>query len=333
MGLFDIFKKKQQVKNEVKTVDLNKCEKIEFSKYLDINEIIYEYKLEELVDYSIGYDNNIHLMFVKNNKYFIMTLFVYWDKYKIIKKGIIETNIEVDRNFYRRDHCPKYLLLRAIKNNYLLVSPRLENQESTTEPNALLVSKDGNVINSMCLGDDIESKVITTSDGKVIVAYGDEGTYGSNPLSIAGMNIFADDGKLLYQNKKYILDCTNIYISDKANSLYFYDSEGNIIKSNLDKELLEEDKKIVNNCFYNYTDFLINKNNENSFLFLLPIYEFNKLKYAIKCKIDEDSKRIVQENFLVVTSKNNFKIVSHNFRGSKLLVLSEDNLLYGYEFK
>lgn len=332
MGLFDILKKKKQVKNEVKTVDQNKCEKIEFSKFLNINEIIHEYKLEELVDYSIGYDNTIHLMFVKNNKYFIMTLFVDWDAYKIIKKEIIETNIEVDRSFYRRVHCPKYLLLRAIKNSYLLVSPRLENQESTTEPNALLVSKNGNVINSMCLGDDIESKVITTSDGKIIVAYGDEGTYGSNPLSIAGMNIFADDGKLLYQNKKYILDCSNIYIFDKANSLYFYDSEGNIIKSNLDRELLEEDKKIVNDVFYNYTDFLINKNNENSLLFLLPIYKFNELKYAIKCKIDETGKKIIQESFFVVSSKSSFKIVSLSFRGSKLLALADNNILYGYEF-
>lgn len=332
-GIVDILYLNDSIEN-----NLNEYEKIKFSKILNVNNIMSEYKLEELINYSIGCDNKIHLMFVKNNKYFIMTILLDWNEYRILKKEIVETNIEIERYY---SGYPRYSLIRSVKNNYLLVSPRLNNQESTTEPNAILISKDGNVINSMCLGDDIEDKVITTSDGKIIVAYGDEGVYGNNLLSINGLNIFDDTGRLLTRNTDYLVDETTINVSEKSDKLYFYNNEYNLVISNIKEntsiEIGQDNEDLINDraYFYNLSaNFLINKNDENSLLYLEPIYRFNKFKpqYAVKCKIDENYKRIIQESFFVVTNQSNFKIVGFNIRGSKFLALGDDNILYGYEF-
>ena len=338
-GIVDILYLNDNIEN-----NLNECEKIKLSKILDVNSIMHEYKLEELLDYSIGYDNEIHLMFVKNNKFLIMTVLLDWTEYRIIKKEIIETSIEVERYY---NGFSRYSLIRSVKNNYLLVSPRLENQSSTTESNALLVSKEGKTINSMCLGDDTENKVITTDDGKIIVAYGDEGVYGNNLLSRNGLNVFDDAGRLLTKNPDYLVDETTINISDKSDKLYFYNNEFSLVITNIKENSFVkginkysvtidfDNENLINDraYFYNLSaNFLINNNKEIYLLCFPSIYIFNKLKYAMKCKIDETSKKIIQESFFVVTNQSNFKTVGYNIRGSKLLALGDDNILYGYEF-
>ena len=84
----------------------------------------------------------------------------------------------------------------------LLVGARCRKyKDGTAENNGVLLKKDGTKLAEMCLGDGIESCIVT-EDGRIITGYFDEGVFGNfgwdQPVGACGLIVWDARGQRLW---------------------------------------------------------------------------------------------------------------------------------------
>ncbi|MGW3038562.1 hypothetical protein ACWC9T_00630 [Kitasatospora sp. NPDC001159] len=94
-------------------------------------------------------------------------------------------------------HRPMYLGLLP-GGRPLVVDGRAEESSDGWERNGLVFAPDGRLIRKLQLGDDIQA-LVTDRDGRIWLAFGDEGCYGDNPLARHGLLGLDDAGRTVWE--------------------------------------------------------------------------------------------------------------------------------------
>lgn len=208
-------------------------QKINPFEIVNISAVKIQYKIEEffLEDFSVGYDDAIYLLFSKElsndeekffpytktkTQYAVICIVLDWERK--IWKDITCYNLGT------LNYC--YSFLRPFKESFLLLGSRCgKYKDGSADNNALLIKKDSTIKKELCLGDGIED-CLTTSDGKIIVSYFDEGIFGNygwdTPVGASGLIVWDENGILIWKNQIYnIYDCYAMNV-DTMNRLWFY---------------------------------------------------------------------------------------------------------------
>lgn len=119
----------------------------------------------------------------------------------------------------------QFHFVRPVGDNLLLLGARSAFDEKSPDRNAWLVSRTGDVLAKYCLGDGIQNCVITQDDS-IVTGYFDEGVFGNfgweEPLGAHGLNIWSNQGELLWSDaKRRIVDCYALNL-DAQNRIWFY---------------------------------------------------------------------------------------------------------------
>ena len=122
-------------------------------------------------------------------------------------------------------------------SNYLIACPRVDYNGEQTEKNLQIINNTGTIIHKFCIGDGVK-EIKTTSDGKIIVSYFDEGVFGNygwdSPMGSSGLNIFNENGDLIWSNQNNpIWDCYALNIDDQSNLFYHYYMDFLVVKVNM----------------------------------------------------------------------------------------------------
>lgn len=300
---------------------------------VNIIQLKKDYQIESytLVDFTVGFDDLIYLLFsqnvperidgmfvntIANTQYIAITIVFDWSSNSVCNTffydfGILEFN---------------YHFIRPLKNNIMLIGARCEYQnQDNIEKNVLILDEKGVIVKKLCFGDGIES-CITTADGLIIVSYFDEGVFGnhgwSKPIGSSGLIVWDAEGNIIWENKKYnIHDCYAINI-DSSNRLWFY---------------YYNDFDLV--CTDFRSDIVMHPEISGCIAFALSVTQ-RKILFSggyndssfYQCSLDINHSKIgkKQKEIIKFDNRSIEKPICH-FHGSKLLFLV-DNALYGFYF-
>lgn len=311
-------------------------ERIDMFKIIDINEIKRQNNIKDttLVDFCVGYDDNIYLLFSMTPPERINGMFVdttanaYYYAFKIIMDWRRQEQVHV--SFYNFGQLKfNYHYIRPIGDYFLLLGARCRYyNENNTEQNALIIDENGNVIREMCLGDGIED-CMTTADMKIITSYFDEGVFGNlgwdRPVGTSGLIIWDCNGEIMWENTKYpIYDCYAMNIDSNGRLWFYYYNDFNLVRTDLKNDIVIEPKIETEG----FDLFAISESQQSiifgggyeGYFFYICDLEHNSERLGAAKKID-----FYCDNILV--GKPHF-----NFCGSKLLSITNHNVLFGYYF-
>lgn len=193
-----------------------------------------EYALtsHQLVNIQIGYDEAVYFLFRGNGgDYRALCLYVDWTDGTVLHGKV----------FYLGAHETDFYFVQPIGENLLLVGARCcMFPDGTSEKNALIVSREGEVLYQCCFGDGIEGCVVT-SDGRIITSYFDEGVFGNlgwrHPIGSCGIIVWDRDGNILWKNEKYdICDCYALTVDDRENLWFYYYTDFDLVKTDFKKD-------------------------------------------------------------------------------------------------
>ncbi|MFF1902391.1 hypothetical protein [Kitasatospora sp. NPDC058218] len=80
----------------------------------------------------------------------------------------------------------------------LVVSYRSDDGSGTWEPNAVVFGAAGRPARELSLGDDVQA-LVTDRDGRIWMAFGDEGIYGDHPMAHPGLTAADTAGRVLWR--------------------------------------------------------------------------------------------------------------------------------------
>ncbi|MFJ7273276.1 hypothetical protein [Kitasatospora sp. NPDC098663] len=83
----------------------------------------------------------------------------------------------------------------------LLAGYRAEQDREEWLPNAAVYGADGALERELALGDDVQV-LVTDRDGRIWMAYGDEGIYGDHPMAAAGLRAADTHGRVVWSPDK-----------------------------------------------------------------------------------------------------------------------------------
>ena len=166
-------------------------------KLLNIDEFREKYNIPEALfyRYQVAYDEKIYfIMTTKENnrtKYHYFRITFDWDEGKVL---------EVER-FYFKDE-GKWVYHWCLFHDYfLLVEPRIDAYKKV--PNAHIADKDGNIVESIFIGDGV-GECCTTPNGRIVAGYVDEGIFDEwNKVAKGGLTIWDENGRWIWKNRKY----------------------------------------------------------------------------------------------------------------------------------
>ena len=215
---------------------------INLAKIININQLKNDYKLESynLIDFTIGFDDHIYLLFSK--KVDVKLYVVNTKTFKIIFNW--STNTVCDTIFYDYgDLDYNYHYIRPLKNHIMLVWARCRyHSKDNIDKNALILDENGAEVKRHCFGDGIND-CITTADGLIITSYFDEGIFGNygwrDPIGHSGLIVWDTDGNIVWENKKYsIVDCYAINIDSRNRLWFYYYSDFNLVCTDFQSDIV-----------------------------------------------------------------------------------------------
>lgn len=147
----------------------------------------------------------------------------------------IISNAECTQLFEIRNSEVNLHYIRSFKNGTIcIVGARCEYiSEDIIEKNALIYTRNGNLLNQMIFGDGI-ANIKIDENNNIWISYFDEGVYGNNgwvqPFGNMGLLYLNYNGELQYEYKpekphKFIDDCYALTIDSKNDIWFYYYSE------------------------------------------------------------------------------------------------------------
>lgn len=306
---------------------------MELFDVVNISQIKKQHQLESysLVDFTVGYDDLIYLLFSQENpeennvnfiktrtitRYAAFTLLVDWESGDLLNINFIDLGL---LDFH-------YHFLRPYNDSLMLIGARCRfHANHDIEQNVLLLDKNGSRIKEMCFGDGIED-CITTEDGKIIVSYFDEGVFGNygwkSPIGSPGLIVWNNEGKIIWTNTRYnIYDCYAIHLDSTQNLWFYYYNEFNLVGTDFHNDLVINPNIRGCNAFAlssTRQEILFRGGYSDPFFYQYTI-DVKQGKISEKQKVDIQYHDMKMEEAIC------------NFCGPKLLFLIHDNLC-GFEF-
>ena len=225
-----------------------KAKNLPLFSIMDLDELRRETHLEDAVlsDFSVGWDQKIHLLFKQTAElqdkitaktpadYTVVELKMDWTGGEILDMAVFPLGRLKFQFHY----------LRAIGEDFLLFRARCAYRENGPDQNAWIVSRDGAVLSRFCLGDGIQDCVVK-KDGTIITSYFDEGVFGNygwdEPLGACGLIAWTPEGTPLWKNEKYpIYDCYAISLDEEENLWFYYYNEFRLVRTNFKEDAVFE---------------------------------------------------------------------------------------------
>lgn len=305
----------------------------EFNNFIDYNHLKEQYDIQDhhFINFSIGYDSIIYLLFSENipervngmfvptksyTDYKCITLIVDWENNELLGSELYNLGIQ-EANLH---------LIQPIGDEILLLGARaILYKDGTTDKNAIITDKHGTTIRAFCLGDGIQDCIVTP-DKKIITSYFDEGIFGNNgwdiPLGQNGIVVWNEFGDKIWENKKYdICDCYAINIDDLSNLWFYYYTDFYLVKTNF----LNDQEYHVN--IEGSSAFLINKMQTE----LIFDGGYNKHNQFIGYSLYKD-KIIGKFDFNVIYNSKRLLLQRYTFRSSKAVLIDNNNRIFCRDF-
>lgn len=303
-------------------------------KIVNLNRIKEQYKIETftLIDFTVGFDDSIYMLFSQkvperingmfvdtkaSTRYIAIVLLFNWNANTILHQSCYDFG-ELEFNYH---------FIRPLGTGFLLLGARCRYySKDNVENNALLISADGNFTKAFCLGDGIED-CITTTDNRIITSYFDEGVFGNygwvNPIGNSGLIVWNDDGNIIWKNEKYdICDCYAINI-DTSNRLWFY------YYTNFELVCTDFNLDFVMNSDLNGCNSFAISERQKEIIFSGG---YNDKSFYL-CDLNIQNGKIGGKHEIqICVGQVPLKMKAYHFRGSKLLFLTESDVLCGYHF-
>ena len=205
-----------------------------------------------MVDCSVGADGLVYLLFSGHvperiNGMFVDTranahyrgigLAVDWQDGTVLGWEPYDFGVQ-EMNFH---------FIQPIGEDILLLGSRSRcYRDGSVDQNAVVVDKNGRKLREMCLGDGIQSCAVAC-DGRIITSYFDEGVFGNfgwdRPVGSCGLIVWDRNGQPIWKNKTYpIWDCYAMNLDDQENLWFYYYSEFNLVRMNLNAEMSKSEK-------------------------------------------------------------------------------------------
>lgn len=304
---------------------------INLFEIINITQLEKDYQLESfsLIDFTVGYDDIIYLLFsqdvperidgmfcdtIANTKYVAIKIDFDWSTNSVCNTvfldfGILEFN---------------YHFIRPLKNHIMLIGSRCEyHDQNNIDQNVVIIDENGATAKKLCFGDGIEN-CITSEDGSIIVSYFDEGIFGNygwdRPIGSSGLIVWDSEGNILWENDKYnIYDCYAIS-KDSRNRLWFYYYDRfDLVCTDFRSDIVMHPDVSGSGAFaLSYT--------QQKILFSGG---YNDLSFY-QCSIDSSHSKIGKKQKEEIMIDNRIlENATYHFCGSKLLFLV-DNALFGY---
>lgn len=285
-----------------------------------------------IVDISVGHDDKIYIllsekvpdrirgMFVDtqaNTGYHVIALNVNWHTGELLSEECCHLGIHV-MNFH---------FVQPLGDAILLLGSRARYQEPEPEKNAVIVSKNGEVIREMCLGDGIE-RCMVTKDDKIITGYFDEGVFGNYgwdiPIGSSGLIVWDKNGNRLWENKHYnIYDCYSLNVDEQENLWFCYYDAFELIKlSSADYR----EEAVYHPKFNGISWFGITKDGK----FLVMDGGYNKHSEFQSVRIFEDRLEEYERTDILYQGKE-LLLKQYYFRGSKAVFWDNANRIFAVE--
>lgn len=301
---------------------------------VNLNRIKEQYKIETfiLIDFTVGFDDSIYMLFSQNSPeringisvdtkasthYIAIVLLFNWKASSILHEYCYDFG-ELEFNYH---------FIRPLRTGFLLLGARCRYySKDNVQSNALVISANDNSTKMFCLGDGIED-CITTTDGRIITSYFDEGVFGNygwdTPIGKTGLIVWNDDGNIIWKNSKYdICDCYAIN-TDTSNRLWFYyytDFELVCTDFSLDYVMNPD----LNGC----SSFAISETQKK----IIFSGGYNDESFYL-CDLNIHSGKIGRKyEIQICVGQVPLKMKAYHFCGSKLLFLTENDLLCGHHF-
>ena len=299
---------------------------------VNLNSLRTEYALEEhkLIDFSVGYDGVIYLLFCDREPELLQGKFVNteslahftavfacwdWENRELLGIEVLDLGL-LPFNYY---------MLRPLQDSFVLVGARCWNRGSTdVDKNVLLLDRSGAVKREFCFGDGIED-CVTTSDGRILTSYFDEGIFGNlgwkDPIGAPGLIVWDAQGNMLWKNGLYdISDCYAVNWGVGRNLWFYSYPEYKLVCTNFVSDMqfdlqTKECNALALSCGQ---DVLIYSDGWNSMTFCA-------------CRVDW-KKGILGEKELRIPYLNGRRLTKARYHcsGDKLLFAVEDGQLCGY---
>lgn len=198
----------------------------------DLQRIKAQYAIEsyKLIDFAVGYDDIVYLLFCEKEPKRISGSFVDTQaqiRFAAVLAYVNWENEELEGGEFRDlGVLPfNYYMIRPLDGMLALVGSRCWNRDDGVDLNVLLLDKTGKVQKRFCCGDGIED-CITTPDGRLITGYFDEGVFGNlgwvEPIGAPGLIVWDSEGQILWKNtRRNICDCYAMNL-DTSGKLWFY---------------------------------------------------------------------------------------------------------------
>lgn len=213
-----------------------------------IMELKKQYCLESfrLVNIQTGYDDAVYLLFSgnipeqingiyvnteANTEYRVLCLYTDWTEGSVLGGEVFQLGT----------HRMNFHFVQPIGDKLLLLGSRCRRfSDGTSEKNAVLVSKTGQVVWEKCFGDGIQDCVITR-DAQILTSYFDEGVWGNmgwtQPIGSCGIIKWDGQGNILWKNKKYdICDCYVMTVDDRENLWFYYYTDFDLVKTDFKQD-------------------------------------------------------------------------------------------------
>ncbi|PEJ53313.1 hypothetical protein CN692_21440 [Bacillus sp. AFS002410] len=294
---------------------------------IDLKQLLDEFQIQD-VEYapiSIGNNHAIYILFAEEipeavreasstskKNYKAMELFVDWTNGDLLHANCINFG-QIKPNIHFIEPIGEYILLLGSRTSLY--------KNGTFDNNAVIMSRDGNLINEFCLGDGIE-QCLVDSQQNIITSYFDEGVFGNNrwnnPIGASGLIKWTKDGKKLWENSKYdICDCYAINIDTKDNLWFYYYTDFKLVKTNDKKDI------VFTPNISGAASFLFNQRQNGILIdggykkhgqFTYMDLGDDKLRNSKPCQFEFEGKPIQYSQY--------------TFRNSKAIFLTQDRALY-----
>lgn len=300
---------------------------------INITQLKKDYQIESftLVDFTVGFDDLIYLLFsqsvpdridgmfvstIANTQYIAIAIVFDWSANCVCNTnfcdfGILEFN---------------YHFIRPLKNHIMLIGARCEyHNQDNIDQNVLILDEKGAKVKKLCFGDGIED-CITTAEGSIIVSYFDEGVFGNNgwnkPIGSSGLIVWDTEGNIIWENKKYsIYDCYAMNKDSNSRLWFYYYSDFDLVGTDFRSDIVIHPD--ISGC----NAFALSVTQRK----ILFSGGYNDSSFY-QCSLDISHSKISkkQKVELKIDNRSIEKPICH-FHGSKLLFLA-DNSIYGFYF-
>lgn len=299
------------------------------TSYTERNVLQKQYGLEHetFVNDTIGYDGSVWLLFARsvpkringmfvdteaNTDYHALCLWVNWTDGTLLGGELYPLGFH-EMNFHH---------VMPLGEDILLVGARCRKyKDGTAENNGVLLKKDGTKLAEMCLGDGIESCIVT-EDGRIITGYFDEGVFGNfgwdQPVGACGLIVWDSRGQRLWENKKYpIYDCYAMNVDEQGALWFYYYDEFHLVKTDFKRDVIYRPK--AEGC----SAFLINRS--HTALIMDGGYGRHSQFYRYEIKGDQLGSRAPSE---VIFREKPLLLSSYRFRGAKAVLTDSDGRMF-----